>query len=299
MKTMLITLLLCITHVNAELITDAVVINQKIEETLLSSGASGRDISWITSENRSLVINNLLEKYSHPELYSLEYIREALVRAGHWDTILGLIENLKDPKKDTTSLRYANEEIIPYLMPLVYTGSTSAENSSGSDVIRRSPRSNAIYDVLGKIWQCEEFPQKTQKWAKDMSSNNRSNGPTDEAWVGLITSWWEHNQDAILEKRYKDATWLPTYKGVPINRTPEEMQMIVDYFVKENAARLAMRIGPADAPGVLPRSTTSRPGETAVENVEEPPSMLLWIGMGAIVTAVGGFLWRRLAAKNA
>jgi|GEM_PF-4942919 len=31
----------------------------------------------------------------------------------------------------------------------------------------------------------------------------------------LVQQWWEHNKDAILAEKFSEATWVPTYKGVP------------------------------------------------------------------------------------
>lgn len=298
MKTISIALILCFAHVSAESIMDPAEIDLKIEETLLPSrGGHGSDISWINDENRQLVIEGLQQKANDPD--AAPYVKTALVRAGHWETILGLIDDLKDPGKETESLMYANEEIIPYLMPLVYTGSTIASNLPGSDVIRNSPRANAVGTLLGKIRKCEGFPQKTRKWAEEMSNNNRAFGYLDEAWVSLLTSWWEHNQEAILEKRYKDAKWLPTYKGVPINRTPEEARQIVDYLEQENAKRLAKRAGPADAPGDTVRRRGAGPGEATAEKSEETPTKLFWICVVAVVAAAGYYVRSKLTAKPA
>lgn len=285
----------------AQSVDPAAEINRKIEETLLASGSYGSDLSWITDGNRTQVIQNLLERYNHPEINSPGYIKVALVRAGHWDTILGLIEDLKTPAKNKDALMYADERIIPYLMPLVYNGSTADPNphNPGDDVFFMPVRHSAISHVLGRIVNCEAFPAKTRKWAKDLRANQNGHNYKDEAWVGLITSWWEHNQDAIREKRYKDATWLPSYRGVPINRTPEEMRQIVEYLEQENATRLAKRTGPADAPGEYVRSSTPRPGEMSGENPEGKPSKLFWIGIGGLVTIAGYTFWRRFAAKNA
>ncbi|MGL4400320.1 MAG: hypothetical protein ACRCXD_10660 [Luteolibacter sp.] len=277
-------------------------LDQKIVDTFFSANSRQSDLSWITDENRQMVIENLQRRAN--DQYEGPYVREALAQAGHWDTILGLIEDLKDPLKETDLLRYANQEIIPYLMPLVYSGATTvsrpgSSESSGCFVMLRPTRQRAIGHLLAKIRDGESFPSKTRKWAEEMGKNSLSLVQTDEAWVSLLTSWWEHNQDAILEKRYKDAKWLPTYRGVPINRTPEEMRQLVEYLEQENATRLTKRSGPADGPGEYVRNTTTRPGETSGENPEGMPSKLFWIGIGGLVTIGSYTFWRKFAAKDA
>ena len=298
MKIILASLFLLVVQVTAQSVDSAIEINRKIEETLFASGSYDSDLSWITERNRPLVIQNLLERYNHPEINSPRYIKEALVRAGHWDTILELIEDIKDPRNnDLDSLIYLNQEIIPYMMPMVYTGSTASPNLPGDDVLKYPVRSYAIRMVLGTIIKCEAFPQKTRKWAESLSRNGVDY--KDEEWVALVTSWWEHNKDAILEKRYKDATWLPTYKGVPIDCPPEEMRKKVEYFERKYATRLAKITGKADAPGGLARNSLPSQGGPSEISPDAHPSRFFWTGIGGFLTVICYILWRRFTIKDA
>lgn len=273
-------------------------LDQKIVDAFFSANSRQSNLSWITDENRQMVIENLQRRAN--DQYEGPYVREALARAGDWDTILGLIEDLKDPLKNTDSLKYANQEIIPYLMPLVYSGATTVSTSecSGCFVMLRPTRHRAIGHLLAKIRDGESFPSKTRKWAEEMGTNNLSSVQTDESWVSLITSWWEHNQDAIRDKRYKDAKWLPTYKGVPINRTPEEARQIVDYLEQENAKRLSKRSAPTDIPEVASNGFDKRPEKTTGTISEKTPSKLIWASIAAFVAAFSYYVWHRFVAKT-
>ncbi len=273
-------------------------IDRRIESDLLTPWRNDKekDLAWLTADIRPLVIQKLLARNDNPER-SKKYTLEALVKIGHWETILGLIEDMKTPLKDTDGLMYANEEIIPYLMPLVYSGSTESPNLPGVDVFKNPVRLSAIQRVLGKIQKCNDFPEKSRKWASELGSNGENY--KDEAWVSLITGWWEHNKDAILEKRYKDATWLPTYKGIPIDCLPEEMRKKVEYLEKKYATRLAKIAGKADAPGERARNSLPSQGGPSEIIPDAHPSRFFWTGIGGFLTVGCYIFWRRFTIKDA
>lgn len=195
-------------------------IRLKIEQTLLPPFSHGTDSSWITNENRNQVFEILLGMMKIPENITTSYIEEALVKSSHEETIKGLVEKMKDPVFSHRALFVATEIAIQHAMPMVYSGSTEDPNKYGThgwDVVFTSVRERAISFVLSCIARSNEFPRKTKEWAEKMMSEEIRD--KDENYVNFITSWWEKNQTAVLEKRYVDAAWLPNY--------PEELSALV------------------------------------------------------------------------
>jgi hypothetical protein len=218
MKTILILSLLFLRQLHGETLLSRIDIDKKVQDTLLASGSYDSDLSWITNANRPMVFQSLLDKIDKiKNQYPAEtttYEEDALVRIGHEETTKRLVETLANPHRTRRCIYTATEIIIPYAIWWVYNGSTENPNKPGWDVIRNSVRENAMWVIVGNISIGKNFPQATRQWAEKLAV-----GPYDkmgsDACVALVKSWWEHNQTAILEKRYADATWLPLYKGKP------------------------------------------------------------------------------------
>lgn len=268
----------CLGHAVAQSEMTQTELDQRIETTFFSANSRRSDLTWITDENRPLVVKLI---HNRPDDPYGPYIKGALARAGHWETILSLVQDINDPLKDISPLMYADEKIIPYLMPIVYNGSTENPNIKyPGDVILRPAKATAIGCVLGIISKSERFPPKTRKWADALSRNG--NKYRNEEWVALITSWWEQNRKAIEEERYKDATWVPTYKGRPITDTPKESRLVTDYLEQEHAKRLAKRDG-------VPDET-----DTILKKPDDSSTAPIWVSIGAIVSAACFHLWRKI-----
>jgi hypothetical protein len=218
MRLLSILLLFFIGEAKADSIIDLESIERMVEVTLLLPSSSKSDISWITDENRTIVFQIILDKIEKSKKENAGRIYEshedALVRIGHEETTKRLVETLANPFRTRDCLYPATEIIIPFAMWWVYHGSKEDPNQPGWDVIRYPVRVNAVGVVLNNIARSKKFPEATKKWVRslDLGTPQKIN---NDAFVGLVTSWWEHNQTAILEKRYADASWLPLYKGRP------------------------------------------------------------------------------------
>ena len=203
-------------------------IDKKIWETLQKPHPDETDQTWLTPEMRMIVIDKMLkeaENQSFSNSSNRDQAEKVLVMLGHEETVRRLVEKMKNPKARLGALSEATEIALPYLMPMVYSGSTEDPNEYGTpgwDVILLPVRDRAIGSVLGCIRDGRNFPAETRQWGKRMA--NMESKYWDGRFISLITSWWEHNQTAILEKRYADATWLPRYKGRPSVLDREEIQ---------------------------------------------------------------------------
>jgi hypothetical protein len=254
-------------------------VHAKVETTLLAPGSDESDISWITDGNRELVFDDLLRRKR--EQNSSDKIIAALARVGHEKTLKMLADDLKTPKGYDRGLLAAPENAIPHIMFLVYDGTTDDPNiTSPGDVVLEPVRKTAISRMLGRVTKSKKFPSNTRSWAKKMSELlwvDMIGAQTykNEKYVGLITGWWEHNQTAILEKRYADATWLPLYKG---------------RLAVMDEAEIAERKMDRQR-GKFPWFAT---GATFAETARANPWH--WLGLGALV---GLALWRILRWKSA
>jgi hypothetical protein len=227
MKSILIFSLLFLGQVFGNAITAPAEIEKKVQETLLASGSFDSDLSWITDSNRSLVFEFLVNRVQNPGTVSPAAIKthaeDALVRIGHEETTKRLVETLSNPNLTRSCLYSATEIIVPHAMWWVYHGSKEDPNSPNGYCMYRYPiRVNAIGVVISNIGISKKFPEATRKWVNSLDVGTSQKMNTD-AFVGLITSWWEHNQTAILEKRYADATWIPLYKGRPASMNEAEL----------------------------------------------------------------------------
>jgi hypothetical protein len=259
-------------------------INAKVETTLLAPESYESDISWITDENRELVFDDLLRRKR--EQNTRDKIIAALARVGHEKTLEMLAEDLKIPKGYDRGLLAAPENAIPHIMILVYEGSTDDPNiTSPGDVILEPVRKTAISRVLGRITKSKKLPPDTRLWAKRMSEllwvdMIGTQTYKNEKFVCLVTSWWEHNQTAILEKRYSEATWLPLYKGRPA--VMDEAELVKREMDKQREH--------------FPWFTT---GATFAETAKANPWH--WVGLGVfLIAAVAGFCrWLSRKKQNA
>lgn len=281
MKYILFVFLVCSANLNAQSTSLDVDIQSKVEETLLSTRAYNSDLSWITDENRHLVFEELFRRRDKSD--DDRSVTAALARVGHEDTLKMLAEELKDPSRFRPDIMYAPENAIPYLMPLVYTGSLEDPNLKNPGCIVANPvRQTAMSTVMGNIRRSNKFPVATREWAERMRYSTSylvgmtRNYQTDE-YRDLITSWWEHNQTAIVEKRYEDATWLPRYNGRLAVLDEEDRAL---RKMDEQRSR-------------FPWFAT---GATFAETAKANPWH--WVGLGVLVIAVVAGLCRSLSGKK-
>jgi hypothetical protein len=93
----------------------------------------------------------------------------------------------------------ANAEIIQFVAPDLSLPEGFGMQEYG-DVIILPTRDRAARLILFCIVESPEFPAKTQGWVRSLDGRDE--------WTAA-NQWWIHNKEAVLAKRYQDATWLP------------------------------------------------------------------------------------------
>ena len=193
----------------AQLISDE--IDMKIKDINNSVVHNDSDYLWMTEDVRKEVIKRLLLLIESGDANQAQIAEEKLVKIGHKETIEKLTNDLYNSHKKNTLEYGATVESIPYLMKGVYQGSALPVERV-SDTAMPSVRNRFAYAVLYAISHSASLPWESRQWADKMVRCIIGNSE-DESRIDLLKLWWEKNQDAILEKRFEDATWLPRYKG--------------------------------------------------------------------------------------
>lgn len=176
---------------------------QDASKKILDRVAGGEHIKTeeVAPEDRPQVISGIKTFLKERRDYGvrLEAI-ELLVRLKDDETIRDLVNKYhSDPSKEEGFLRLgANSEIIPFVAPDLSLPKDAGKQFFG-DVGVPATRDWAASLILWCIVNSPEFPAKTQAWA-------HTDGRDD--W-SKANQWWTHNKDAVLAKRYQDATWLP------------------------------------------------------------------------------------------
>ncbi len=209
----------------------------QIYEKLGPRSMENNDRSWLTPEVRAKVYERLLGYITAaPPGGRVEGVKMKLVATGHEATIKELVANmLVTGKSDDILWEYANEEAIPFLMPAIIHGSPIDPPNDG-DMAYIGARYGAVHAFLMAIRHCDKFPPITLQWAEQMEHNLSDE---DDNWIALITSWYEHNEAALLEKRYADASWVPRYKGKPTGISVEEARLREAHFENQRRQRIA------------------------------------------------------------
>lgn len=94
----------------------------------------------------------------------------------------------------------AKESVLPYIYENVHHGI----NLYGF-------RRDANLLVLHIIMNSCHFPEKSRQWAKELCEKMTTGPvlPYTDSILAQINDWLYYNRDAILDERYKEATWLP------------------------------------------------------------------------------------------
>jgi hypothetical protein len=250
-------------------------IDLKIYQTL-GARYQGQDQSWLTDELRPLVIEKILKRREKSSKAFKNVSDEQLVSIGHIETIQRMVEESQTDRNNHVLIDSATEAAIPYLMPIVYTGSTEIPKATG-DIGYSSIRDYFVLATLRAIMRSNFLPEETKAWEKKIRYNSKR--------VDLLKQWWENNQTAIIEKRYSDATWLPRYKGrVAIYDATEMAERKADEE-RERANREARRTGDS---GTKP----------AAAEAPSTNSGLLWGIIVTIVALLSIFIRWKLAARR-
>ena len=308
MKHLLLVLLFSTTFVGAESFMDPATIDKKIEQTFFPTSAAysptrfditlWNDVSWITDENRFIVIQKLRERYDQSGIDSPDLLEKVLVRAGDRDATRRMVEKIKDPRANTDALVFATEEIIPLLIPLICGDpSGSVGDQKAADIqMELEVRKRAYEHFRNRINDKFQLPQLTISWVwEGLSFDTVENANTSGA---ALAEWWKHNKTAILEKRYQDAKWLPYFKDPDEGyfrkmRETKELEMLA--AMEESWAQ-----GPATNSALA--NTSEEPLKISPARLERTTSKMFFklsnIGIGIILGAVCCYLWHRLTTKT-
>ena len=175
------------------------------------------DISWVTSDIKSTVIQRLkLIQNSSPDNDIRDNAENGLVALGDDETIARLANQLQsgDFALQSTAenkLRlYGREGIIVYLAPLMFLADKArSEYNGGIDRVETdSLHDRAASMIIRAVGRSTAFPIATTAWAKNLSVGEVGIGADHNH--DLVRQWWAHNKNAILSRQYSNATWLPS-----------------------------------------------------------------------------------------
>jgi hypothetical protein len=188
-------------------------------------------IPWLTEANRPYVIErikakrdaegsnpettrNILLALNDPEVVAEECKRYHLHQANDLET-------------------YGREAAITALAPdlfvdpkVLYTKENSAYHESDFPLQNMTTRK-----ILQCIRNTPSFPKATRDWANIMDW--QSADLKFPRVIRLTQQWWEHNKEAMIAKRYAEATWVP-------EREPEDYEtrkQILRSWLENEAAR--------------------------------------------------------------
>jgi len=234
-----------------------------------------RDLSWITSEQRKILIQQARNDLNSP-------IESVKTSAKDQLTTLddeAMLQQLANESKagnglsEYILLNYGNEIALKYLTDAIYNGSSKA--SGEGDVMGISEMDAAVLGAFRIIIRSKSFPEETRKWAKKIEYRARTTMiglGSDGSAVKSIRLWWEHNKEAVLSRQYAKATWLPS-ASEQVSDNP--------IVIKANSSHRSDPLNPASASVLPPRPSTN-------------PSLPSWIYAVAIcgLGLIGG-LWYR------
>ncbi len=250
----------------------------KILRNIESPREENHDLSWITEEVRPLVVDRLLQISASKSKSARWAIDEKLVIIGHAETIKRIVEELRENPYAGNSLSELTEEGIPYIMPLVYSGSIE-KPSITSDVIVPSIRTTAASCLLASIKYSKKLPSETKNWASQIIGTAKQ----EDKCINLLIQWWEHNKDAITEKRYADATWLPMYKDKPATFSASEMKEREADGELEQTTRKARRVA---------GSISEKPSNKSTGN-----TLYIYGLIAAIAAAFAAMIYWKMSSK--
>jgi len=161
-------------------------------------------IDDVTPENKQQVIlgikNFLKEKHARG---SMDDAMKLLVTLKDDETIQKLVNQYHSDFSKGGDILYfsANSEIIPFVASDLSLPKDAGRKLVG-DIYVPPTRVWAAQLILRCIANSPDFPAQIQSWARS------SSGFENDDW-SRVQQWWIHNKDAVLAKRYQDATWLP------------------------------------------------------------------------------------------
>jgi len=261
-----------------------------VRERITNPDADTQDLTWLTPDLRTKIIQRLKSRLQDPD--RSENAAEALLTLGDEETADRLIQQYHegDDRAGRSLERSARESVVAKLIQDV-ADKTMPKIVEGSDLIPASRRRLSTGIILSGIKQSPVFPERTRLWAshaKDMLQVGFP--PAQEKVYSQTQEWWSKNKEAVLARRYENASWVPLEKiSIPVTTSMASPQD-------------PKRVWPAkraDNPTPSHDSDRTMPGVSGPVTIvgkqegsaRLPGGWALWAGIAAVLAAAAGGLF--------
>ncbi len=180
-----------------------------VRDKIINPDRDRRDLSWVTPKLRDEIIQRF--KSQLPDPLRNADAEDGLLTLGDDETIERLIRQHHewDDRAWVTLEASAREGVVARLIGDV-TDNTTPKQVEGSDVIPASRRRLSTGIILTSIKRSPAFPERTRRWASHASDMlGVGFSPAQEQVYSQTLEWWAKNKDAVLARRYENATWVP------------------------------------------------------------------------------------------
>ena len=244
--------------------------------------------SWVNNENRDLVIQRLKAMRLVPNTKTRDdSIDSALVALGDEEATARVAEQRIEGGGGFAA-SHLTEIALPYMVNALYTADSKI--IAGGDVIHPSSKQSIVMSFLSIIRRSRQFPDETRQWAWETLNAPRILPEEEvETQAELAQQWWEHNEKAVMEKRYRDATWLPAMavaKNLPPMPDPDDARRTWPPK-PQNQGAVAMP----------QRTSATAAATTGVAHTSEAQNRIL-IGFVATLSGVAVWLIARARRKS-
>lgn len=258
------------------------------------AGHPASEATWFSEQNRDLVIQRLKLMRSMGDYTDRkEYIDITLVSLGDEDATARIAEKSIEGRGGVAA-SYMTEVALPYMVNAFYTADPNRMiPGDGGDVGGPSRKEGIMSHFFSIIRRSRLFTDETKQWALENFSLTTGLPKEEvEKKAELAQQWWEHNEEAVMAKDYRNATWLPA---------------------TDKETRPVTMPDPADARRVLPPKTAGKQeAETAPPSANAPAlaavsggkarssesSSLLWVSAAASALATAAWLILRQRRKG-
>ncbi len=247
------------------------------------AGHPASEATWISEQNRDLVIQRLKLMSSVGDYTDRkEYIDVSLVSLGDEEATARVAEQRLEGGGGFAA-SHLTEIALPYMVNALYTADSKI--IAGGDVIHPSSKQSIVMSFLSIIRRSRQFPDETRQWAWETLNAPRILPEEEvETQAELAQQWWEHNEKAVMEKRYRDATWLPAMavaKNLPPMPDPDDARRIQPSKPQDQVA-VAMPKGSVETGGATPKLAISG---------ESNDMKWLWYSIPFGLAALACLLW--------
>ena len=250
------------------------------------SGNPASSATWINDSNRLRVIQRLKIMRSAPSNRSHpEYIDISLVSLGDEEATARIAEQRLENRGGLAASHFT-EIALPYMVNALYTADPKPTVAGvDGDVGKPSRRQNIVMSFLSIIQGSRRFTDETRQWAWETLNVPRILAEEEvEEQAALAQQWWEHNEKAVMEKRYRDATWLPAMAG---SRNPAPMPD------PDDARRIWAPKPQNQGAAAMPKDTSAAAVATIGEAHASDAQYRILIGVAATLSVIAVWLIAR------